>query len=224
MKKIIIQAMARESLGRSLVRKVRTKGIVPAVVYGKDFNLTVSLPVETMKVLHSHHFSESSLMTMEVDKGKEKHAFSVLTKAVQYHPLTEKVIHVDFLKISLEKKLKVHVPLEIKSDEIKGVKDGGVFEQVLWDIEVEGLPLDMPEQINVEANHLEIGDSLHAHEIKLPENLKLITPPEETVAIIVSKTEEKEVDETEGIEGQVKEPEVIKEKDKEKSEEKKDAA
>ncbi len=133
-----------------------------------------------------------------------------MIKDLQYHPLNEENIHIDFVKISLTEKIKVSVPI-ILGGEAKGVKEGGVLEQILWNLEIEGLATDIPERIEVEISNLGIGDSIHAGDIKLAENLKLITPPISTVATVVKKVEE-EVAAPGTAEAVPAGPEVIKEK------------
>ena len=212
MERAKIQVNSRDVKGKEAVKKLRNQGLIPAVVYSHDSNLTVSVTIAGLKALKSMHFSESAIIDMEIVDDKKTKSIPVMIKEAQFHPLTEEVIHVDFLKVSLKEKIKVNVPLVLKG-EAKGVKDdGGILEQVLRDLEVEGLPLDIPEHIDVDISELTIGHSLHAGDITIEDNLKVITDPKSTIATVVTKKEEEEVEEAAGVEEGAAEPEVIKEK------------
>ncbi len=209
MERVKIDAILREKVGKETAKKVRFKGNVPAVVYGKDINLSVQIPKESIKTLNSIHFSQGAVIDMALSGADKKESLSVLIKEVQYNPLTDAVIHLDFVKISLEKKIRVHVPVALKG-EPKGLKDEGILEQILWQLTVEALPLDIPEKIEIEVSHLDIGDSVHVKDIKVADNVRIITSAEETVATVVEHKEE--VVAPEAAEAAPTGPEVIKEK------------
>ena len=134
-----------------------------------------------------------------------------MVKGVQYNPVTDLVMHLDFMKVSLDQKIRVHVPLVCKG-EAKGVKEGGVLGQILWDIEVEGLPLDIPEKIEVDVSELIIGRSIHVGDIKVSDKVRVITSKEKTAVTVVSHVDEV-IETAAPVEGAApQEPEVIKEK------------
>ncbi len=212
MERVKITVNNRDAKGKEAVKKMRNEGILPAVVYSHDSNVIVSVPTESVKALRSLHFSESAILDMEIVDGKKKKSIPVLIKEVQFHPLTEEPIHVDFLKVSLKEKIKVHVPLVFKG-EAKGVKEeDGILEQVLRELEVEGLPLDIPEHIDVDISELAIGHSLHAGDIAVGGNVKVLTDPKATIVTVVAKKEEEILEEEVEAEEEAGEPEVIKEK------------
>ena len=216
MERVKIQVNSREKTGKEVAKKIRKEGIIPAVVYSSGTNISLSIPLASLKVLRSISFSESAVIDMEIADGKKEKSIPVIIKDIQFHPLTEKVIHIDFLKVSLKEKIKVHVPLIFKG-ESRGVKEEeGTLEQILRDIEIEGLPLDIPENIEVDISDLGVGQSLHAEDLQLPENLKVMTDPKATLLTVTAKKEEvvEEVAE-EVVEGAPTEPEVIKEKKEE---------
>ena len=214
MEKIKIEVFLREKTGKEIAKKIRREKSIPAIVYGKDLNIPIKIPHQSMKVLKSIRFSESVVIDMEIINGEKKENYSVIIKDIQYHPLTEEIIHLDFMRVSLEEKIRVHVPIVLKG-EPKGVKLGGTLEQILREIEIEALPLDIPEKIEIDVSDLDIGDSLHVRDVKVSEKLKIITPLEETIATVVTK-EEEVVEATEEAE---QEPEVIKEKKEEETKE-----
>ena len=212
MERIKIKVEKREVLGKKALKKLRKENFVPAVVYSNDTNITLIVPLAALKALKEIHFSESAVIDMEITGDKKSGLFPVLIKDIQFHPLTEGVLHIDFLKISLKEKIKVHVPIVLKG-EAKGVKEeGGVLEQILRELEVEGLPLDVPEKIEVDISELGIGHSLHVSDLAVPGNITIVTDSLAPVVTALAKKEEVEeevlVEETEAAAG----PEVIKEK------------
>jgi len=216
MGKMVIKSFARKASGKEAIGRMRKNGFIPAVIYSKDFNFSIKLPHTAIKALKSIRFSESTIIDMEIEGIGEKD-IKALIKDVQYNPLTEEVIHIDFMRVSMEEKINVNIPVVLKG-ECKGVKEGGVLEQMLWEIEIEALPMDIPEKIELDVSSLGIGDSIHVKEINLGGNVKILESPGETIVTVVAKHEEEEetapVQEAE--EG--KEPEVIKEKEKEEAE------
>jgi len=210
MEKVKIDAVLREKLGKEVTKKLRKEGFVPAVIYGRDTNLSVQVPHKGLMTLKSIHFSESTIIEMVVGNDKKQDTFPVIIKDIQYHPLTDEVIHLDFLRVSLEEKITVHIPIVFKG-EAKGAKEGGTLEQLLWELEVESLPMDIPEKVEIDVSALEIGDSLHVSDVTIAGNVDIITPAEDAIVTISVKKEEEEVVPLE--EGAApQEPEVIKEK------------
>ncbi|MCM8786874.1 MAG: 50S ribosomal protein L25 [Candidatus Omnitrophica bacterium] len=208
MERISIEAMLRTKVGKEISKKERKKGLIPAIIYGKNTNLAIVLPQASLKALKSINFSRGVVFDIHIN-SKETETIYALIKDVQYHPLTEDVIHIDFLKVSLTEKIKATVPIVLKG-EAKGVKEGGIVEQILWNIEVEGFPTDIPPKIEIDISELMIGHAIHVLDIKIPENLKIITSEDATVVTVVEKKEE--VVAATPTEGAPQEPEVIKEK------------
>lgn len=216
MEKIKIETRFREKTGKETAKKIRRQGEVPAVVYGKDVNISVQLPQDSLRVLRTVHFSESTIIDMDIKGADKPMSFPVLIKDIQYHPLTEKIIHIDFMKVSLTEKIEVRVPLIFKG-EPAAVKEGAVVEYIVREVEVEGLPLDIPHHIDVDISHLEIGHSLHVSDLKVDDKLKITTHLEDTVVTLTAKVEEEEAAPAEG-EAPIG-PEVIREKKEEKTDE-----
>lgn len=219
MDKVKITVNKREKTGKEQAKKLRKNGFIPAVVYSEKMNIPLSVPVINLKALRSIHYSESAIINMEiVDEEKKSKVMSVLIKDIQFNPMGEDdVLHIDFLKVSLKEKIKVHVPIVLKG-EPSVVKEGeGVLEQVLRELEIEALPLDIPEKIEVDISELSIGHSLHVEGLKIDDKLKVTTDLKATVATVVAKKEEEveveaEAEEVLAEEGAPTEPEVIKEK------------
>jgi large subunit ribosomal protein L25 len=216
MERLQLTVKKRQENGKQAAKKLRDEGFTPAVIYGKDFNSAISIPSDGFKLLRDIHFSESTVIDLTIDGSKESDSIPVLVKDVQYHPLTDQVIHIDLLKVSLKKKITVHIPLVLKG-EAQGKEEGAVLEQILREVEVEGFPLNIPENIAVDISGLEIGHSLHVENIPSPEGMEIVTEPTATIATLVVKKEE-EPEEEELAEEAPGEPEVIKEKKEESGE------
>jgi large subunit ribosomal protein L25 len=218
MERIKIDVIKRDTRGKGPAGRLRKEGAIPAVVYSGEINAALSVPPESLKVLRSIHFSESTILDMEITGGDSRESIPVLIKDLQFNPLNEAVTHIDFFKVSMKEKIKVHVPVVLKG-EAKGAKEeGGVLTHTLHEIEIEGLPLDVPEHIDLDISELTIGHSIHVGNIELPDTLKMITDPQETVVALVTKQEEEEEPVPEET---AEEPEVIK-AGKEESQEGKD--
>ncbi|MCF7916564.1 MAG: 50S ribosomal protein L25 [Candidatus Omnitrophica bacterium] len=211
MERAKIEVEKRTDKGKQAAKRLRAEGSIPAIIYGKDINSAISVSSEGFKTLRDMHFSESTVIDLTISGDKKSEPIPVLIKDVQYHPLTDKVIHIDLLQVSLKEKITVHIPIVLKG-EAQGKEEGAVLEQILREIEVEGLPLNIPENIEVDISGLEIGHSLHVKEMQVPGDIEIVTEPEATVATLVVKKEEEEEEEELLGEEAPSEPEVIKEK------------
>lgn len=216
MEKVKIKVEERKGTGKQAVGKLRSKGCVPAVIYGQEVNIPVSISSESFKILKNMHFSESTVIDLTIGGRENSGSIPVFIKDVQFHPLSDEVIHLDLLKVSLKEKIKVPIPIVLKG-EPKGKEEGAVLDQVLREIEVEGLPLNIPENIEVDISGLEIGQSIHVEDLNLAGEIEIVTDSEATVAVLAVKKEE-EPEEEELEEGAAAEPEVIKEKKDEAAE------
>ncbi len=211
MEKVTVKGFRREKTGKQATKRLRREKFLPAIIYGRDINLPIKIPQSELKLLKKHHFSEAMLVEIVMDDSSK---IECIIKDVQYHPLDEEVIHLDLMRVFLKEKVRVRVPLEIKGEE--NIKEA-VVEQMMWEIEIEALPLEIPEKITVDISSLKIGDSFHVKDLKL-EKIKIVSDPEGTIVTILSKEEQAE-EVSEEVSEEEKEPEVIKEKKKAESEE-----
>src|SRR5881397_2708572 len=216
MKSLSLKAFPRAVAKRSRVRKLRATGRVPAVIYGRQTqtrNLEVGLK-EIEDLIH-HSVSETILVDLAVE-GDAKSGRLALVQEVQHHPLSGKVLHVDFHEVAEDEKVTVTVPVET-TGEAAGVKtEGGVLEHVLFKIKVRALPRDLPEVINVDVTQLEIGQSIHLNEIPLPAGVEVIGDKNiPVISVAAPITEAQEAAALEAATTPLAEPEVIKEKKEE---------
>ena len=167
-----LAASIRKDLGKGATRRLRKQEMVPAVIYGAGKD-PVSITLGHNQLMHStdNEAFFSHILSIDVDGKKEK----VIIKALQRHPAKSILMHADFMRVSMTEKLKVHVPLHfIGADEAPGAKQGGVVTHDLVDIEIQCLPGDLPEYIEVDVSALEIGDSLHLSDIKLAKGMEIV--------------------------------------------------
>jgi ribosomal protein L25, Ctc-form len=167
-----LTASIREDLGKGATRRLRRQDMVPAVIYGAGKE-PVSITLAHNQLLHSTENEAffSHILSIDVEGKKE----DVIIKALQRHPAKSILMHADFMRVDMKEKLKVHVPLHFVGEEIApGAKQGGVVTHDLVDIEVQCLPKDLPEFIEVDVSALEIGESLHLSDIKLPKGLDIV--------------------------------------------------
>ena len=207
-----IVAKPRDVRGTTEARRLRRDGWFPAVIYsdGKDGEL-IQLDEHVFTQILRHHHSESLMVDLEIE-GKDSK--KVLLKDVQHHAVTGTIVHADFHAISMTKKIKVGITLELVGDSIGVTQDGGVLEHPVREVEIECLPTDLTEHIDVDVTALNIGDVMLAGDIKLDTSkFTLITDPSVAIASVSAPRVEAEPT-TEGEEAAVEgdEPEVITEK------------
>lgn len=181
-----LSARARDRAGKGSARAARREGLVPAVIYGdkKDpLSITVTLR-DLEKLLKPGFFSH----LVDIDVGGEKHR--VLPRDLQQHPVSDRALHVDFLRVSATTEITVEVPVEFINDEsCPGLRRGGVLNVVRHDVEVYCLPDNIPEKITVDLAGLQIGDSVHISAVKLPEGVRpTIEDRDFTIATIAAPT------------------------------------
>ncbi len=199
---LTLPAEARDRAGKGASRALRRDGRVPAVIYG-DKKDPVSVHVEEKllsKMLSTGHFLNSIVM---VDlKGK---AHRTLPKAVDFHPVSSRPIHVDFLRIGEHSQVHVNVPVRFDNEEASpGLKRGGVLNVVQHELELICDAAHIPSEIHIPLDGLEIGDSIHISDVKLPEGTKAaIDDRDFTVATIVAPSAMKAEEEETAAEGEV---------------------
>ncbi len=166
-KQVKLKAEPRSETGRSAARRLKARGIVPAVVYGgKEKSQPLQVSARDINAMLSHASGENILVELEIAGHKETR--TALLQEVQHSPVGGDVLHVDFHAISMDEKIQADVPLEALGL-ATGVKNfGGLLEQNLRVLPIECLPRDLPDKITVDVSALNIGDSIHVRDIKLP--------------------------------------------------------
>jgi len=198
----VLSAEPREAKGSGAVRKLRAKDIVPGVFYTKEENIPVQVLAMPLWKTYSKA-GMSQVFQLEIDKDGKKSKTPTMIKDIQFYPTKNKIMHVDFVGIDMNKKLKVEVPVDIQG-EAKGIKDGGMLEVYRDFVEVECLPTDIPEQIVIDVTDLGVNESLHVQNVQLPEGVEAVNFDENYAILGVSvpsaMTAEEEADEGEEAE------------------------
>jgi large subunit ribosomal protein L25 len=198
---LMLPAEARDRAGKGASRELRREGRVPAVVYGeKKEPLSIHVEEKLLtKMLHTGHFMNSVVM---IDFEGKPHR--TLPKAVDFHPVSSRPIHVDFLRIGEHTKVHVAVPMRFDNEDASpGLKRGGVLNTVIHELEIVCDAASIPSEIHIPLDGLEIGDSIHISQVKLPAGVTPANTDEDfTVATIVApsamKQEEEEAAAAEG--------------------------
>jgi len=212
MEEIVLEAQIREEKGRAGVKDLRAGDFIPAVIYshGKPA-LSVKVSKSALRKLVHQHRLESTIINLKI-KDDKKHARPCLIKEIQYHPVHEDIVHVDFNEVSLTDAIKVSVPVEAIGVAIGVKQEGGSLENILWELEVECLPTSIPKNISIDVNQLKMGDAVHVKDVVFPSGVKSLNDPDALVLHIIAPMKEEAPVEAE-VEGEAKqEPEVIKEK------------
>lgn len=205
MSDIKLPAKKREITTKGAVNQARKAGFVPGVFYSKGVD-PVSFTVSELALKPFVYTSETHLISLEIE-GMEP--VRCILKSVQFDPVTDRIIHVDLYGVTVGQKLQIQVPVQISGSAI-GVKEGGKLQVQLHKIEVECLPKDIPDSIQIDVSALDMGDSIHASEIKI-DNVEIITPADVVVVTVTApKAVAEDEEETEELEGEESaEPEVI---------------
>jgi large subunit ribosomal protein L25 len=215
MKAVSLKAFSRSKSGYTGCKSLRQGSRVPAVIYGRTVqpqNLELDLK-EITDLIH-HSASETILVDLSV-QGEAAGPRLALVQEVQHHPLSGKVVHVDFHQVAADEPVTVALPVEAVG-EAAGVKAGGVLETVLHKIKVRGLAKDLPETVQVDVSKVEIGKSVHLGEIAFPAGVKpvgdLSVP---VIAVAAPISEAQEAAALESATAPLAEAEMLKEKKEE---------
>jgi large subunit ribosomal protein L25 len=196
---LTLPAEARERAGKGASRELRRQGRVPAVIYGgKEEPTAIHIEAkELVRQLGSGHFMNSIVM---IDVGGKK--VRTLPKDVALHPVTDRPLHVDFLRLAKDAKIQVAVPVHfINEDDSPGLKKGGVLNVVRHELELVCESDKIPDDIKLDVAGLDIGDSIHISHVTLPEgSVSAITDRNFTIATVVAPSAMKRTDEEEAEE------------------------
>lgn len=182
-----LKAHARtEDFGSAGSRRVVRSGRIPAVIYGKNQPLHITVDAAEFEKL-LRNVSETTIVTVDVDGDSH----DVLLKTFQENLLLGKILHIDFYEIVRGQALRTRIYIKLEGNPI-GVKDGGVMDQVLRDVEIECLPKDLPEELVLDVSKLGVNESLSVSDIPVPAEVKVLEDPEATVVTIKMVREEPE--------------------------------
>lgn len=190
-KQVKLAVERRDAIGRAAARKLKARGGVPAVVYGgREKAQPVQLSRRDLTTVLSHASGENILVELEI--AGEGGTRMAMLQEVQHSPVGGEVLHVDFHAVSMDERIEADIPIE-PTGTANGVKNfGGLLEQSLRELAVECLPRDLPDRISVDVSNLNIGDSIHVRDIKLPSGVTAKVQLELTVFSVMAPTVEEE--------------------------------
>jgi large subunit ribosomal protein L25 len=184
MERPLLTAEIRQGAGKEIAKKLRTKGLIPAIFYGprtETIPLVVN-PKEFAKALQTEA-GENVLIELEIRKAEESSRKVVMVKDIQIDPLQRTTLHADFYEVAMDEMVTVEIPVHLIGRP-EGVKMGGILEQVQRVIQIQCLPGDIPRSIDVGVDSLKIGDSIHVKEIQI-EKAKILSDSNLTIATVV---------------------------------------
>lgn len=225
--KHILNVEERTSFGSGASRRLRNHGKIPAIIYGHGSDpKTFLLDGKEWKILAQE---DVHLVELKPSKGT---IINALVKEVQFDYLKGTTLHVDFQEVKMDEIITTSVPIYTRGTPV-GFSQGGVLDQLLYEIEIKCLPKDLPESIEIDVSGLELEGSLQVKDLKLPDNVSAVNDPEETVVHVLKsrlEIEEPKKEEGEGLpegegegeeekgEGEGEEVETVDEKQGKKSE------
>lgn len=219
MAELNLEVTRRENGGKNVARRLRAAGRVPAVVYG-GHREPVAIDVDRKVVSELVHKSEHGLRSIFLLKmtgtDQQRH---VMIKDIQINPLTRMMTHIDFVRVTMDEKLRVSIPIHIVGTAI-GVKEGGLLDWQVREVQVECLPSAIPDMIDIDVSELGSHDYYRVSDIKLPEGVKILEDAERVV-VGVTHAKAEVVEVVPGTEAVVAEPEVVKKGKPEDEKEKK---
>ena len=201
MDKTKLKVALRNETGKGANRKFRKEGMIPGVLYSPHDKSNLLLKIKREELTKLLTDNKRGLLNLEIDDGKKKSKRLAMVKDFQYNSLKKQLVHIDFYGVTLKEKLTMRINVELFGESI-GVKEGGILEFDLREIEVECLPSDVPSSFKLDISDLKIGDHLSVKDIEIPEGIKMLTESDKLIASISHPTKqeveaEEEEEETE---------------------------
>jgi large subunit ribosomal protein L25 len=187
MEKVELQAEERKEVGKK-AQKVRQRGLIPAVIYGRKFSATpVSLEEKNFeKTVLQSEAGSNLLFTLKL--GGQP--VPVITREIQRNPITNKIIHLDLMHVVMDEMIKAKVPVELMGEPIGVKEDGGVLVHGLRQVEIKCLPGDIPDKFKVDVAELHINQSIHLSDLKVSDKIEIIANLSEMIATVSPPTKE----------------------------------
>ncbi len=207
MKTVELNVAVRHKTGKEIARKLRNQGLIPAIIYGPGSEpVPLAVKANELKRVLYRYRGEQILFNLTLEDNGSTTQKMALVKELQYHPVTDEILHVDFYEISMEREVEVEVPIELVG-KAKGVEAGGHLQQLLHTMTVACLPGAIPDKIQVDVSGLEVGDVLHVRDLTPPEGVRYLDNPDEPVVTILAPEETEEVAEEVAEEAEAPAPE-----------------
>ena len=208
---VVLKADRRTQVGKQAVKHLRLKGQLPAVVYGeKQDPIVCSVDRKELEVILQDQ-GRNALVSLDLPDGQSQD--TTIIKEIQHHPLKGEMQHVDFHRISLTEKIIVEVAVEAEGNPVGVRTEGGILEHMLYEVEVECLPTDIPDKVVFDVTEMSIGDTIHVSDLVAEGNVEIVTESDRSVFVVVppavAQVAEDEEEEEALEEEEMQEPEVI---------------
>ncbi len=195
MKQVGLSVSVRHKTGKGIARRMRAQGMIPAIIYGPE---TEPIPLavkanEFKKILYRHR-GEQIIFNLTLEDNGSSIQKMALVKELQYHPVTDEILHIDFYEISMEREVEVEVPIELVG-KAKGVEAGGHLQQLLQTLTVACLPSVIPDKITIDVSELGLGEVLKVCDLKPLEGVRYLDNPDEPIVTILEPEAEEEAEE-----------------------------
>ena len=176
----------RELVNKGARKRALKEGKIPGIYYSHDSKESLPFYIEKKELANAQK-ADTQIFNISVG-GKDR---NVLFKSIQYHPVTDEILHVDLYGIKMDQVVSVSVMINIQGTS-KGVVEGGILVQNLNELELECLPMDIPQSIDIDISHLDMGDSLRSGDVKLDEKLTITTPEDQIIISVTQPMQEEE--------------------------------
>lgn len=207
MQRLTLEVEARRELGKSAVRKLRRAGRVPGVLYGRGIDpVPVSVDARALDAALQKLAGANLLLDVVVREDGHVRTELAMLQDVQRDVLTRRVLHVDLHRVSLTEKVYTRLPVQLRG-EARGVREGGVLEFLRHEVEVSGLPADLPDHLELDVSDLAVGHSLHVRDLAVPPGVTVLTPADETIVTVLAPAVP--VEEAAAAEEVAAQPEVV---------------
>jgi large subunit ribosomal protein L25 len=219
MSKSSISAELRSERGKNATYRLRQEGFIPAVIYSHGESEAIKIKKNDFYSIFRGHISESLLIDVNIISKKKDDNHQVFVKDYQLDPITSELVHIDFYKITAGEKIHTKVPVEV-TGKSEGEKMGGILEVIERELEIECLPREMPEKIEIDVTNVNIGDSIHIEDIETTGSLKFLIDEKRVIVTVLAPkavVEEEEVEEEEELEEGAVEEEGVEVTEEEKS-------
>ncbi|GAA4076301.1 50S ribosomal protein L25/general stress protein Ctc [Amphibacillus indicireducens] len=201
-----LRAERRDDLTKSHTNQLRKKGFIPSVVYGNDKEaITVAVEnIELLKTLRDE--GRNAVITLDIEQGE---SVEVMLHEYQMDPLRDEVIHADFYVVDMSQEMDVTVSIQLEG-EPAGVREGGILQQPLYELQVRATPANIPDQITINVADLEIGDAISVSDLDKAEGYEVTEAPDTTIVTITAPQAEEALEPSE--DGEFVEPELVDQK------------
>ncbi|MGH7256284.1 MAG: 50S ribosomal protein L25 [Nitrospirales bacterium] len=207
--KFEMTAEVRDAAGKGVAHQLRRNGKIPGVLYGQGDCILLALqPTAVSKILFAHA-GTTALITLKLEGATHSGTRTALLRDYQLDPVTGDILHADLFEISMNKPIRVRVPVTVVGDVPVGVKAGGVLQHSLREVHVECLPTIMPDHINVDASLLEIGQGIHVRELTVQTGVKILDDEDYMVVNVAAPISEEKLEALLTTGAEVSEPEVV---------------